>query len=376
MRIVHVVPALFGPGGVVGGAERYALELARSMAGVVPTTLVSFGDEHREDTDGALKVRVVGHPWLVRGQRTNPFSVGLFRGLREADVVHCHQQHVLTSSAVAAWCRLTGRPVFVSDLGGGGWDVSAYVSTDGWFHGHLHLSEYSRRIHGHGQNAHAHVIGGGVDVERFTPDSRVPRDGGVLFVGRLLPHKGVVDLIRAIPDGMTLTIVGPEPDSATKGRLASEARGKAVVFRHGLDDEALVREYRRALCVVLPSVYRTDDGHETAVPELLGQTLLEGMACGVPAVCTRVASLPEVVVDGVTGFVVPPNDPASLRDRLTWLQAHAHEARAMGAAGRQRVLEGFTWPIVVNRCLDIYRAAAPARSTQSGEIVSHGALRP
>jgi glycosyltransferase involved in cell wall biosynthesis len=367
---------LFGPGGVVGGAERYALELARSMAAVVPTTLVSFGDMYREERVGALKVRVVGRPWLVRGQRTNPFSVGMFRELQAADVVHCHQQHVLASSAVAAWCRLTRRQVFVSDLGGGGWDVSAYVSTDDWFHGHLHLSEYSRRIHGHGRNARAHVIGGGVDVERFSPDSRVPRDGGVLFVGRPLPHKGVVDLIRAIPDGMALTIVGPEPDPGTKNRLVSEARGKAVVFRHGLDDEALVREYRRALCVVLPSVYRTDDGQETAVPELLGQTLLEGMACGIPAVCTRVASMPEIVVDRVSGFVVPPNDPASLRDRLAWLRAHPHEARAMGVAGRQRVIERFTWPVVVNRCLDIYRAAELARSTGSGEIVPHGALRP
>jgi glycosyltransferase involved in cell wall biosynthesis len=376
VRVAHVVPALFGPDGVVGGAERYALELARSMAGVVPTTLVSFGYEYRDETAGALKVRVLGHPWLVRGQRSNPFSGSLFRELREADVVHCHQQHVLASSAVAAWCRLTRRQVFVSDLGGGGWDVSAYVSTDAWFHGHLHLSEYSRRVHGHGGNARAHVIGGGVDVEKFTPDSRVPRDGGILFVGRLLPHKGVVDLIRAIPDGMTLTIVGPEPDQGTRDRLAIEARGKAVVFRHGLDDEALVHQYRRALCVVLPSVYRTDDGQETAVPELLGQTLLEGMACGIPAVCTRVASMPEVVVDRVSGFVVPPNDPASLRDRLAWLQAHPHEARAMGVAGRQRVIERFTWPVVVNRCLDIYRAAELARSTGSGEIVPHGALRP
>ncbi len=375
MRVVHVVPALFGPGGVVGGAERYALELARSMADVVPTTLVSFGDTQREEHVGALKVRVVGHPWLVRGQQTNPFSVSMFRELQEAEVVHCHQQHVLVSSAAAAWCRVTGRQVFVSDLGGGGWDVSAYVSTDGWFHGHLHLSEYSRQIHGHGRNVRAHVIGGGVDVGKFAPDARVPHDGGVLFVGRLLPHKGVTDLIRAIPDGMTLTIVGPEPDSGTKDRLSSEAREKAVAFLHGLDDDALVREYRRALCVVLPSVYRTDDGQETAVPELLGQTLLEGMACGIPAVCTRVASMPEVVVDGVTGFVVPPNDPASLRDRLAWLQAHPHEARTMGSAGRQRVLERFTWPVVVNRCLDIYRAVAPARSTGSGEIVPHGALR-
>jgi len=125
MNVVHVVPAPFGPHGVVGGAERYALELARQMADRVPTTLVTFGEERHEHTVGALRVRTIGNPWFVRGQRTNPFSFDVFREMGGADVVHCHQHHVLVSSAAAAWSRLTGRRVFVSNLGGGGWDVSA-----------------------------------------------------------------------------------------------------------------------------------------------------------------------------------------------------------------------------------------------------------
>ena len=113
-------------------------------------------------------------------------------------------------------------------------------------------------------------------------------------------------------------------------------------------DEALVHEYCRAFCVVLPSVYRTPAG-ETKVPELLGQTLLEGMACGAATVCTRVASMPEIVDDGVTGFIVPPNDPSAIGERLAWLAAHRDRAAAMGAAGRARVLRHFTWPAVVSR---------------------------
>lgn len=354
MNVVHIVPALFGPGGVVGGAERYALELARQMAERVPTTLVTFGESAGDEQVGALQVRTLGNPWFVRGQRTNPFSAEVFREIQRADVVHCHQHHVLVSSAAAAWCRVTGKRVFVSDLGGGGWDISAYLSTDSWFHGHLHLSEYSRRIHGHADLARAQVIGGGVDTQKFSPDSLVHREGGALFVGRLLPHKGVSDLIRGLPHGMPLTVVGPAPDPVTKERLAALARGKAVTFLHGLDDDALVREYRRAMCVVLPSVYRTDEGYETLVPELLGQTLLEGMACGTPAICTDVASMPEVVDHGVTGFVVPPNDPAGLGARLSWLRANPTEASIMGLAGRRRVLARFTWGSVVSRCLDAY----------------------
>jgi len=68
--------------------------------------------------------------------------------------------------------------------------------------------------------------------------------------------------------------------------------------------------------------------------------------------------MPEVVQDGVTGFVVPPNDPEALRERLTWLANHPDQARAMGEASRARVLELFTWPAVVRRCLQIYQSSA------------------
>jgi glycosyltransferase involved in cell wall biosynthesis len=360
MRVVHIVPALFGHGGLVGGAERYAFELARHMAPAVPTTLVGFGDVAREEWHGPLRVRTLP-AWHVRGQRSNPFSLAILRELEQADVVHCHQHHVLVSSVAAAWCRVRRRRVFVSDLGGGGWDVSAYVPTDAWFHGHLHLSEYSRQVFGHVANARARVVGGGVDTVRFSPDPAVRREGGALFVGRLLPHKGVGDLIAGVPPDVPLTIVGPRPDEATRAGLEASAAGKDVTFRYDLSDEALVREYRRALCVVLPSVYRTPVG-ETRVPELLGQTLLEGMACGAAAMCTRVASMPEVVEDGATGFVVPPNDPAAIGERLGWLAAHREQAAVMGAAGRDRVLRYFTWDAVVSRCLAAYRDEAPGAS--------------
>jgi glycosyltransferase involved in cell wall biosynthesis len=345
------------------------------MADVVPTTLVSFGPESRNEQIGRLRLRVIDEPWFVRGQRTNPFSTKVFSELRQADVIHCHQQHVLVSSLVAAWARLTGRRVFVSDLGGGGWDVSAYVSTDRWFHGHLHLSEYSRRVFGHARDARAHVVGGGVDVSTFSPVPRAPSGRDVLFVGRLLPHKGLDDLIQGLPTGMSLRIIGPEPDRETRSRLAGLARGKDVTFLHHVGDAELVREYQRALCIVLPSVYRTADGRETLVPELLGQTLLEGMACGIPAVCTRVASMPEIVEDHVTGFVVPPNDPAALADRLLWLRAHPDKVARMGAAARRRVLDRFTWSAVVGRCLSHYEPTS-SRTANRSEVRAPHAVQP
>jgi glycosyltransferase involved in cell wall biosynthesis len=354
MKVVHVVPALFGPGDTVGGAERYALELARHMASDVATTLVTFGEDDRDEEVGALRIRVLEGPSYVRGQRNNPFHLGLFKILRDANIVHCHQQHILTSSVAALWCRATGRRIFVSDLGGGGWDVSAYVSTDRWFHGHLHLSDYSRRIFGHDGKPWARVISGGVDVDRFCPHEPVQRSTTPIFVGRILPHKGIDDLITALPQRMALKIIGPPNETGTIDSLRVLAGERPVAFCHDVDDSTLVNEYRRALCLVLPSVYRAASGAETKVPELLGQTLLEAMACRTPVICTRVASMPEVVEDGVNGFVVPPNDPVTLGHRLRWLVDHPKEAASMGAEGRRIVLERFQWPHVVRRCLDAY----------------------
>lgn len=358
-RVLHVVPRLFGrSNGVVGGAERYALELAKHMANEVPTALVCFGgDEERHETIGKLEIHVINKPWIVRSQSDNPMALRLWRDLQKASVVHCHQQHILASSFSAAACRLSGRKVFVSDLGGGGWDVSAYVSTDRWYHGHLHISEYSRAIYGHGKQPWAHVILGGVDTEKFSSGPSAERRRRVLFVGRLMPHKGVNDLINALPSDLELEILGQPYDQRFTADLKKLAEGKQVSFRENCNDEDLVEAYRGALCVVLPSVYRTMYGLETQVPELLGQTLLEGMACGAPVICTNVASMPEVVEDGVTGFVVPPNDPNALREKLTWFAEHPVESRAMGEAGRSRVCRLFTWPSVVQRCLQIYQSA-------------------
>jgi glycosyltransferase involved in cell wall biosynthesis len=163
---------------------------------------------------------------------------------------------------------------------------------------------------------------------------------------------------------MPLEVVGHAYDSRYFETLRALASGKRIEFRQDCDDTALVEYYRRALCVVLPSVYRTIYGDETAVPELLGQTLLEGMAYGLPAICTAVASLPEVVEDGASGFVVPPNNPATLGERLCWLRDHPDAAAAMGVAARRRVLERFTWPAVVRRCLAIYAGDIPRDSKQ------------
>ena len=355
MTVAHLVPAPFDPqDGIIGGAERYSFELARHMAERVDTRLVTFGRNARSERVGRLEVRVLDG-FLVRGQRSNPIAASLPGALRGAEVVHCHQQHVIASSVAAAFARLTRRRVFVTDLGGGGLDVSSFVSTDAWYHGHLHISEYSRLVSGHSRTRSARVILGGVDTTRFTPGDQ-PGDA-VLFVGRILPHKGIHDLIDAVAADVPLRIVGKAMDPGYLDQLHGRARGKRVTFVHDADDAALLAEYQRAACVVLPSVYTTPDGRTTQVPELLGQTLLEAMACARPVICTEVASMPEVVVHGETGFVVPPGNPNALAAAIATLRSDRHGADAMGRAGRRRVLDRFQWAQVVDRCLEAYAAA-------------------
>jgi glycosyltransferase involved in cell wall biosynthesis len=356
-HVLHTVPALFdSKGDLIGGGERYAYELARYMARLVPTSLISFGDKDDSFRDGDLAVRIIGSPYRFRGHWMNPVSFDLLAAAGDFDVVHCHQRHVLMSTLTAFAFRVIGPKVFVTDHGGGAWDISNRISTTHWYRGHLHDSKYSVEVASHQSGVRAHVIYGGVDNEKFSPaSSGTERSGAALFVGRLLPHKGVNELIEACIPDVPLQIIG-KPHHEPYMRVLSElaARGK-VTFNHRASDADIVAAYRAAVCIVLPSVYRTMFGDETRVPELLGQTLLEGMACGTPAICTDVGAMPEVVEHGVSGFVVPPHRPDLLRERILWLRDHPTEAASMGRAARQRVLEHFTWPSVARHCLRIYR---------------------
>lgn len=355
-RVCQVVPALFGFDGIYGGAERYVLELSRVMAERTPTTLVAFGSRETEMHEGKLRIRVLRNWANFRRFVFDPVNPALLSELRRADIIHYHQPHTMMASLALAWARAARRPIFATHLGGGGLSLHALVNVDDWYTGHLHISEFSRRTFGHERRAGARVILGGVDTEKFSPPPVRERTDEVLFVGRLLPHKGINYLIEAVGPETQLTVMGRPWSHAQEYHelLHRLAVGKRVRFVEDGDDASVVRAYQRSLCVVLPSVTESVDGGRHPVAELLGQTLLEGMACGTPAICTDVCSLPEVVEDGVTGFVVPPNDPAALREKIRWLRANPDAAGRMGEAARRRVLDLFTWDHVVSRCFQAY----------------------
>ena len=209
----------------------------------------------------------------------------------------------MMSSIAAAVCRITRRRVFARISGGGGWDISAYVSTDRWFHGHLLSSIQPRDFRPPTEPSSRVVSGLGRNGEVPLRMRRSLETEGSSNVGRLLPHKGVSDLIAALPEGMSLDIVGPAPngvegssnDRCYYEQLKEQARGKRVRFRHDCDDRLLIEAYRRAMCVVLPSVYRAPDGTETKVPELPWTNAARGDGLRTPVNLHQRGEPPEIV---------------------------------------------------------------------------------
>jgi glycosyltransferase involved in cell wall biosynthesis len=156
----------------------------------------------------------------------------------------------------------------------------------------------------------------------------------VLYAGRLSPEKGIEELVAAA-DGLKLVVAGDGP-------LRARVPGALGFVPHG-ELEGL---YARAAVVACPSRR-----------EGFGVACLEAMAHARPVVATDVGGLRDLVVDGETGLVVPPRDPAALRAALDRLLADPALRRRLGSAGRRRAQERFSWDVVTEATVAAYRMA-------------------
>jgi glycogen synthase len=231
--------------------------------------------------------------------------------------------------------------------------------------------------------ARIHVIHNGIDPDFYHPDPATdalerhgvdPEVPYVLFVGRITRQKGIIHLVRAIrhlDPGIGVVLCAGQPDTPEIGRemeegvrIAQAERDNVVWIGEMVSREEARQLYSHAAVFCCPSVY-----------EPFGIINLEAAACETPVVASAVGGIPEVVVDGETGLLVPvelsPDDPMSpvdpdrfernLAGAINALMADSPAREVMGRAGRRRAVEHFSWGAIARQTADLYRSVVELR---------------
>ena len=386
------------PPNVYGGAGIHVTELTGELRRRMAVEVRAFGDQDEAD-DG----------WRVRGYRVSPpgpedsklrgawdaFARDLAMAADpvDADLVHCHTWYSHLAGILVQ--RAYGIPLIVTvhslepmrpwkrEQLGGGYDLSSWVEKSALEAADAVIAVSS----GTGDDVlrlfdvaaeRVQVIHNGIDTAAFRPDpatdalSRHRIDPGVpyvLFVGRVTRQKGIVHLVRAIEHlapGIGVVLAAGQPDTpelaaeVEAGVAAAQRTRPNVVWIPAMLSREDVRQlYSHAAVFACPSVY-----------EPFGITNLEAMACERPVVASAVGGIPEVVVDGETGLLVPlelsadepmtPIDPdrfaRDLAAAINALIADPQRSAAMGAAGRRRAVELFSWSAIADRTVALYRS--------------------
>lgn len=351
MRVAIVMPVYFEDDlAPIGGGDRYPYKLALAMNRSCDITLVSFGPRQRTiERDEGL------HHVVLTGGGRDPYnprpSLGYF--LRERfDLIHVHQLRSLVTTLLTGVCSARRTPLVVTDHGGGGPSLMYRLQLYRLIHSFILVSDFSRKMLPPRIWSRVRVVKGGVDLQRF-PFIDAPRLNQVVYVGRIMPHKGINYLLDAAGPDIPVVVAGKVVDAAYYEDLRRQSLGKPVTFVTDASDEFVKDLYSQSAVTVAASVYRDIYGREWSNSELQGTPLLESMAVGTPVVCTEVGGMPEHVLDGVTGYVVPPNDSQALRDKLKLLIGDSRRASEMGRAGHEHV-KAFTWQHVAEQVCDEY----------------------
>jgi glycosyltransferase involved in cell wall biosynthesis len=376
MNIAHLMASPF-----LGGPERQALGLARALPAGYRTTFLSFAEGgrcrpllDRARADGFEAVELAENaPHFLRAART---VAGHLRRLR-ADVLCCSGY----KPDLVGWraARRVGVPVVAVAHGWTAATLKVRLNEAldrlvlRWFDAVVCVSAaQAARVRRAGvPERRIQVIRNAVNLPG-RPDAggraralaffQVPPAAVVGAAGRFSPEKGFDVLVEAAarvlrdrPDvGFLLCGDGPL-------RPALEAQ----IARHGLEGRVVLAGFRTDLDGLLP-------GWDLAVlashTEGLPVFVLEALAAGVPVVATAVGGTPEVVDDGISGFLVPPADPAALAARIADALADDGRRRAMGRCGRRRVGDEFSFAAQAGAYGELFErlAGAPALAEVAG----------
>jgi starch synthase len=391
------------PPEVYGGAGVHVEYLARELARLVDLRVYCFGEKR----DSPL-VHGAYQPWPALAGKAPHLAalqavsvdLAMAAGVEGASVVHSHTwytnlaghfakllyqiPHVVTTHSLEPL-----RP-WKSEQLGGGYALSSYCEKTGLEGADavIAVSEDMRRDiltnYPAIEPSRVHVIHNGIDPTEYKPDRRTdvlrrrgidPARPSVIFVGRITRQKGLMHLLEAAPmidhSAQLILCAGsadtPEIASAVRRsvRALERKRGGVVWIEEMLPRSEVVQLLSHATVFVCPSIY-----------EPFGLVNLEAMACGAAVVASRVGGIPEIVLDGKTGVLVPfergrdqfgsPRDAKQfakdLAQAINGLIADPARARSFGQAGRRRVLEHFSWSAIATRTAALYRSLPSRKS--------------
>ena len=389
---------------IYGGAGVHVNELAKVLRPLADVRVHAFGGPREPGTEGADD-GVTGYPEIAEldganaALRTFGVDLEMAQGTEGTDLVHSHTWYANLAGHLAG--LLHGVPHVISahsleplrpwkaeQLGGGyalsSWaEKTAYEAASGIIAVSNGMREDILRCYPAVDPERVKVVHNGIDLEAWKHPQGQEADAvaaatlkrlgidpdrpTIVFVGRITRQKGLPHLLRAceqLPADVQVILCAGAPDTPeikaeVEGLVARlrEKRTGVVWIEEMLPRPELIAVLAASDVFVCPSVY-----------EPLGIVNLEAMAVGLPVVGSATGGIPDVIVDGETGLLVPieqvqdgtgtPIDPArfeaDLAERLTTLVTDTEAAKTMGKAARRRVEEHFAWEAIAQRTMDVY----------------------
>ncbi len=381
------------PPEIYGGAGVHVAELAKVLRKHADVRVRCFGSERTEPGVTAYPVsETLGH--ANSALQTFGVDLAMAHDCGGADVVHSHTWYANFGGFTAQ--QLHGLPHVISahsleplrpwkaEQLGGGYRLSSFAERTAYEHADaiIAVSGGMRadilRSYPNVDPDRVHVVHNGIDVEQWKPNPSTtvherygidPDAPSVIFVGRITRQKGLPYLLRALREldpGVQAILCAGAPDTPEIAAEVEKLTADLQAEREGvflisdmLPRDELTQLLTHATTFVCPSVY-----------EPLGIVNLEAMACGTPVVGTATGGIPEVIVDGETGTLVPieqaqdgtgtPVNPdvfvTDLAAAINAMVRDPQRARAMGEASAVRAREHFSWESIGEHTMEVYRS--------------------
>lgn len=378
-KIAIVTPALPFGTSRIGGAETYVEKLSMELAKLGCHVAVFTGSKSNLINSKNLEIinlKTFNRPHFIF-KRCGRFSPDLLFRLKkvEADIIHVHHLRTPLLVTAAIFSKLRKIPLVLTDHGGGGLPFPKIMAQ--FPAAFITVSKYSaKNLLRYAPQKKAFIVYAGVDINHFNPNVKsgqlrknlnLKSDVHViLFVGRVMPHKGVDVLLRAISivkkklprKSVVVLVVGPFFDHKYLKYLQSVILklnlSSDVIFCGAVSEGELPMYYSLCDLVVVPSVHRDCFGKYHPHPELLSITSLEAMACGKPVIASNIGGIPEIVQNYKTGLLINPGDACELADAIRSLVEDEAFRLQMGKNAFDFVQKHFTWRRVAHRTVSAY----------------------